>query len=142
MCSLEAEIVGLKSQLQEVKSMLNIFHRKNISQCVVNYCCLYVSLDWRLEFGPDTRQKLQTVLGCPVTQAYPLDVGDHSSYKVKINKRHLWHALSSQGENKDKTHKVRLWKNSPNHHSFCGDYKTPTLNQPHESVTITTFVEA
>lgn len=68
--SLGAEIVSLKSQLQEIhaeqmlksmlnnmKSMLNKFHQENTSLiCVVNHCFLYVSLDWRLEFGPDMHQ--------------------------------------------------------------------------------------
>ena len=55
---------------------------------------------------------IQAMIGCPVIQAYPFRVGEQSAYKVKIDRIHLWHALSSQGGNR---YRVRLWKSSPNH---------------------------
>ena len=48
-----------------------------------------------------------SIIGCPVIQVHPLRMDSLCSYKVKINKAHLWHALSSQ---EGYEHRVRLWK--------------------------------
>ena len=80
----------------------------------IHHCHLYVSFKWKLDTSCDVRKVLQPLIGCPVLQAHSLQKGKRSAYKVKIDRNHLWYALSSQEKNQLR---VRLWKNSSNLHS-------------------------
>ena len=88
---------------------------KNSAQKPICHCHLYVSFKGKLDASCDVRKNLQSMIGCPVIQAYPLRVGEQYAYKVKIDRNHLWHALSSQGGNR---YRVRLRKSSANHLTY------------------------
>ena len=110
----------LSQEVSELRKSLTClqreFNRLSASQkhSSIQHCHLYVSIHGSL--GCITT--LQNTLGCPIIQLTPLST---TSFKVKIDRSHIWQALS-----KDSTSvRVRLWKN--NTHNFSRSATGPEI---------------
>ena len=105
--SLSAEVDKLRSQLQSVYATVkelktDLHHQKKIHPRQVSHCLLYVATLKPRPSDINPHNFMKSIINCPVLQVQPLPSSKNCttstlhSYKGRIEKAHVWQALSSQ----------------------------------------------